>query len=230
MADEKKAAGQGDDAAKAAEAKAKRAARKKGKEETRKAGYAANIEEGLKPVPARLKVRYRKEVVPALMKELGFKNPNQVPRLEKIVVNMGLGEALANNKIMESAVDQLMAITGQKPVITRARKSIANFKLRQGQAIGAAVTLRSDRMYEFLDRLISVALPRVRDFKGVSSKAFDGRGNYTLGVREQIIFPEVNYDQIEKVKGLNISLVTTAGTDEHGLALLKQMGMPFRTQ
>jgi large subunit ribosomal protein L5 len=141
---------------------------------------------------------------------------------------MGLGEALANNKILESAVDQLGALTGQKPVVTRARKSIANFKLRQGQAIGAAVTLRSDRMYEFMDRLINVALPRVRDFKGVSSKAFDGKGNYTLGVREQIIFPEINYDQIEKVKGLNISFVTTAQNDEQGLALLRHFGMPFR--
>jgi large subunit ribosomal protein L5 len=162
------------------------------------------------------------------MKEFGFKNPNQVPRLDKIVINMGLGEALANNKILESAVDQLGAITGQKPVVTRARKSIANFKLRQGQAIGAAVTLRNDRMYEFMDRLINVALPRVRDFKGVSSKAFDGKGNYTLGVREQIIFPEINYDQIEKVKGLNISFVTTARNDEQGLALLRHFGLPFR--
>jgi large subunit ribosomal protein L5 len=151
-----------------------------------------------------------------------------VPRLEKIVLNMGLGEALANNKILESAVEQLAAISGQKPVVTRARKSIANFKLRQGQAIGAAVTLRSDRMYEFLDRLINVALPRVRDFKGVSTKAFDGRGNFTLGIREQIIFPEINYDQIEKVKGLNVSIVTTAKNDEQGLALLRHFGMPFR--
>ncbi|HEX4621825.1 MAG TPA: 50S ribosomal protein L5 [Myxococcaceae bacterium] len=178
--------------------------------------------------PARLRVRYRKEIVPALMKEFGWKNPNQVPRLEKIVLNMGLGEALANNKILESAVDQISAIVGQKPVVTRARKSIANFKLRQGQAIGVMATLRNERMYEFLDRLINVALPRVRDFKGVSTKAFDGRGNYTMGVREQIIFPEINYDQIEKVKGLNISIVTTAGSDERGLALLKQFGMPFR--
>ena len=199
------------------------------KDEVKKAGFAANIEEGLKAVPARLKLRYRKEGVPALMKDLGLKNPNQVPRLEKIVVNMGLGEALANNKILESAVDQLAAITGQKPVVTRARKSIANFKLRQGQAIGCAVTLRGDRMYEFLDRLITVALPRVRDFKGVSPKAFDGKGNYTLGVREQIIFPEINYDQIEKVKGLNISFVTTAKNDEQGLALMRHFGMPFRT-
>ncbi|MGZ3457863.1 MAG: 50S ribosomal protein L5 [Archangium sp.] len=198
------------------------------KEELKKAGFAANIEEGLESKPARLKLRFRKEGVPALMKELGLKNPMQVPRLEKIVVNMGLGEALANNKILDSAVDQLGAITGQKPVVTRARKSIANFKLRQGQAIGCAVTLRGDRMYEFLDRLITVALPRVRDFKGVSPKAFDGKGNYTLGVREQIIFPEINYDQIEKVKGLNISFVTTAANDEQGLALMRHFGMPFR--
>jgi len=219
MADEKS-----DKAAKDATKKKKR-----GKEEVKKAGFAANIEEGLEAKPARLKLRYRKEGVPALMKEFGFKNPNQVPRLEKIVVNMGLGEALVNNKILESAVDQLGAITGQKPVVTRARKSIANFKLRQGQAIGCAVTLRSDRMFEFLDRLVNVALPRVRDFKGLSSKAFDGKGNYTLGVREQIIFPEINYDQIEKVKGLNISFVTTAKTDEEGRALLRLLGMPFRT-
>jgi large subunit ribosomal protein L5 len=199
------------------------------KEEVKKAGFAANIEEGLKVGPARLKLRFRTEGVPALMKELALKNPMEVPRLEKIVVNMGLGEALANNKILESAVDQLGAITGQKPVVTRARKSIANFKLRQGQAIGCAVTLRGDRMYEFLDRLITVALPRVRDFKGVSPKAFDGKGNYTLGVREQIIFPEINYDQIEKVKGLNISFVTTAANDEQGLALMRHFGMPFRT-
>jgi large subunit ribosomal protein L5 len=162
------------------------------------------------------------------MKELGFANPFQVPRLEKIVLNMGLGEATANSKILDSALDQLAVISGQKPVVTRARKSIANFKLRQGQAIGCAVTLRADRMYEFLDRLVNISLPRVRDFKGVSSKAFDGRGNYTLGIREQIIFPEINYDQIEKVKGLNISLVTTAKTDEMALALLRKFGMPFR--
>jgi large subunit ribosomal protein L5 len=225
--DDKKDAGK--DAAKAeAKAKAKSSGKKGKKEDSKKAGFAANIEEGLAEQPARLKIRYRKEIVPALMKELGFKNPNQVPKIEKIVINMGLGEALANNKIMESAVDQLQAITGQKPIITRSRKAIANFKLRENQAIGAAVTMRNDRMYEFLDRLINVALPRVRDFKGVSAKAFDGRGNYTLGVREQIIFPEINYDQIEKVKGLNVSIVTTANTDEHGLALLKGFGMPFR--
>jgi len=206
----------------------KSAGKRKGREEAKKAGFSANIEEGLEVKAARLKMRYRKEGVPALMKEFGFKNPNQVPRLEKVVINMGLGEALANNKLLESAVDQLAAITGQKPVVTRARKSIANFKLRQGQAIGAAVTLRSDRMYEFMDRLVNVALPRVRDFKGVSAKAFDGKGNYTLGIREQIIFPEINYDQIEKVKGLNISFVTTAKNDEQGLALMRHFGLPFR--
>jgi large subunit ribosomal protein L5 len=209
----------------ATEKKAKRGR----KEEVKKAGYAANIEEGLEAKPARLKLRYRKDIVPALMKELGLKNPMEVPRLQKVVVNMGLGEAIANNKIMESSVDQLGAITGQKPVVTRSRKAIANFKLRENQAIGAMVTLRGDRMYEFLDRLINVALPRVRDFKGVSPKAFDGRGNYTLGVREQIIFPEINYDQIEKVKGLNVSIVTTAGSDERAFALLKAFGVPFRS-
>jgi len=211
-----------------AEEKKDKAKKSRKKDDARKAGFAANIEEGLEAVPARLKLRYRQEVVPALMKEFGWKNPNQVPRIEKIVLNMGLGEALANNKILESAVDQLAAISGQKPVITRARKSIANFKLRQGQAIGAMVTLRNERMWEFLDRLINVALPRVRDFKGVSNKAFDGAGNYTLGVREQIIFPEINYDQIEKVKGLNVTIVTSAQNDEHGLALLRHVGMPFR--
>ncbi|MFL5346482.1 MAG: 50S ribosomal protein L5 [Hyalangium sp.] len=221
MADEKKP--------EQAEKKEKKEKKGRKKEDVKKAGFAANIEEGLEAKPARLKLRYRKEGVPALMKELSLKNPFQAPRLEKIVVNMGLGEALANNKILESAVDQLGAITGQKPIVTRARKSIANFKLRQGQAIGCAVTLRGDRMYEFLDRLISVALPRVRDFKGVSPKAFDGKGNYTLGIREQIIFPEINYDQIEKVKGLNISFVTTAKNDEQGLALMRHFGLPFRT-
>jgi large subunit ribosomal protein L5 len=211
------------------ETKAKKSTgKRKGRDEAKKAGFSANIEEGLEVKAARLKMRYRKEGVPALMKEFGFSNPNQVPRLEKIVINMGLGEALANNKLLESAVDQLAAITGQKPVVTRARKSIANFKLRQGQAIGAAVTLRNDRMYEFVDRLVNVALPRVRDFKGVSGKAFDGKGNYTLGIREQIIFPEINYDQIEKVKGLNISFVTTAKNDEQGLALMRHFGLPFR--
>ncbi len=177
----------------------------------------------------RLKERFEKEIRPALMKELGFGNPMQAPRLEKIVVNMGLGEAINNGKIIDASVAQLSAISGQKPVVTKARKSIANFKLRQGQSIGAMVTLRGDRMYEFFDRLVSVALPRVRDFKGVSPKAFDGKGNYTLGIREQIIFPEINYDQVEKIKGLNITVVTTARDDEEGRALLRLLGMPFRT-
>jgi large subunit ribosomal protein L5 len=177
----------------------------------------------------RLKERYEKEVRPALMKELGYGNPMQAPRLQKIVVNMGLGEAISNGKIIDASVAQLASITGQKPVVTKARKSIANFKLRQGQSIGAMVTLRGERMYEFFDRLVSIALPRVRDFKGVSPKAFDGKGNYTLGIREQIIFPEINYDQVEKIKGLNITVVTTAGDDEGGRALLRLLGMPFRT-
>ena len=178
---------------------------------------------------ARLKERYEKELRPAIMKELGFSNTMQVPRLEKIVVNMGLGEAISNGKIIDASLAQLTMIAGQKPVITKSRKSIANFKLRQGQSIGVMVTLRGDRMYEFFDRLVSIALPRVRDFKGVSPKAFDGKGNYTLGVREQIIFPEINYDQVEKIKGLNITVVTTARDDEAGRALLRHLGMPFRT-
>jgi large subunit ribosomal protein L5 len=178
--------------------------------------------------PARLRVRYEKQVRSDLMKEFGFTNPMQAPKLDKIVVNMGLGEAINNGKIIDASVEQLSSITGQKPVVTKSRKSIANFKLRQGQSIGAMVTLRGDRMYEFFDRLVSVALPRVRDFKGVSPKAFDGKGNYTLGVREQIIFPEINYDKVEKIKGLNITVVTTARDDEEGRALLRHLGMPFR--
>jgi len=176
----------------------------------------------------RLREKYKNEIAGELMKQFGWENPMEVPRLEKIVVNIGLGEALQNAKLLESAVSELASITGQKPVLTRARKSIANFKLREGQAIGVMVTLRRDRMWEFLDRLVSVALPRVRDFRGVSGKAFDGRGNYTLGVREQIIFPEIDYDKIQKIKGFNISMVTTARTDEEGKALLKALGMPFR--
>jgi len=176
----------------------------------------------------RLKTRYQAEVRPALMKEFGYVNPMQAPKIEKIVVNMGLGEAINNGKIIDASVEQLAAITGQKPVVTKSRKSIANFKLRQGQSIGAMVTLRGDRAYEFFDRLVSIALPRVRDFKGVSPKAFDGKGNYTLGVREQIIFPEINYDKVEKIKGMNITVVTTARNDEEGRALLRSLGMPFR--
>lgn len=177
---------------------------------------------------ARLRERFEKEVRPALVKELGLKNPMQAPRVDKVVVNMGLGEAIQNGKILDASLEQLSAITGQKPVVTKARKSIANFKLREGQSIGAMVTLRGDRAYEFLDRLLNVALPRVRDFRGVSPKAFDGKGNYTLGVKEQIIFPEINYDRVEKIKGLNITVVTTARNDEEGRALLRHLGMPFR--
>lgn len=177
---------------------------------------------------ARLRERFAKDIVPAMMKEFGYTSPMQAPRLHKIVVNMGLGEAIQNNKLIEAAQAQLSAITGQRPVVTRSRKAIANFKLREGQAIGAMATLRRDRMYEFFDRLVTVALPRVRDFKGVSAKAFDGRGNYTLGLREQIIFPEVNYDEVEKIKGMNVTIVTTARSDEEGRSLLRHLGMPFR--
>jgi large subunit ribosomal protein L5 len=176
----------------------------------------------------RLLERYRKEVVPRLSEEFGYRNVHQVPRVEKVVVNMGVGAATQNPKLLEKAVEELAAITGQKPLVRRARKSIANFKLRQGQAIGAMVTLRGDRMWEFLDRLMTVALPRVRDFKGVSPKAFDGRGNYTLGIREQIIFPEVNYDAVERITGLNVTVCTTARNDAEGKALLAHLGMPFR--
>ncbi|HEY7745797.1 MAG TPA: 50S ribosomal protein L5 [Desulfuromonadales bacterium] len=177
---------------------------------------------------ARMKEMYQTELVPQLMKDLQLKNVMEVPRVEKVVINMGLGEAIQNIKVLESAVDELSRLTGQKAVITKAKKSIATFKLREGMPIGCMVTLRRDRAYEFLDRLINVALPRVRDFKGVSSKAFDGRGNYTLGIREQIIFPEIDLDKIDKVKGLNVTIVTTARTDEEGRALLTCLGMPFR--
>ena len=177
---------------------------------------------------ARLKERYLKEIRPALVQEFGYRNVMEAPRLDKVVVNMGLGEAISNGKILDASVEQLSVITGQRPVVTRARKSIANFKLRQGQSIGAMVTLRGQRAYEFFDRLVNIALPRVRDFKGVSPKAFDGKGNYTLGVKEQIIFPEINYDKVEKIKGLNITVVTTARNDEEGRALLRHLGMPFR--
>lgn len=177
---------------------------------------------------ARLKELYYKEMVPALMKEFSYKNLMEVPKLEKIVLNMGLGEAIQNVKILDSAVEELAAVSGQKVVITKAKKSIASFKLRQGMPIGCMVTLRKERMYEFLDRFMNVALPRVRDFKGVSGKGFDGAGNYSVGVKEQLIFPEINYDKVDKVKGLNITIVTTAKSDEEGKALLKLMGMPFR--
>ena len=177
---------------------------------------------------SQLKKRYDEVVIPQLMKELALKNVMQVPRLEKIVVNMGLGEATSNGKIIEAGVEELTAIVGQKPMVTRSRKSIATFKLRENVPIGVMVTLRRARMWDFAERLITFALPRVRDFKGVSPKSFDGRGNYSLGVREQIIFPEIDYDKIEKIKGMNVTFVTTANQDEHGRALLAALGMPFR--
>ncbi|MBA2732491.1 MAG: 50S ribosomal protein L5 [Acidobacteria bacterium] len=177
---------------------------------------------------ARLKEKYTKEIAPAIAKEFSIKNPMAVPHLEKIVINMGMGEAIANAKILDTAADEIRAVTGQKPVVTKAKKSIASFKLRQGMPIGVMVTLRGDRMYEFLDRLVSVALPRVRDFRGVSPKAFDGRGNYTLGIREQLIFPEIDFNKVDKTRGMNISIVTTARDDEQARALLKSLGMPFR--
>ncbi len=177
---------------------------------------------------ARLKKYYKEEVTPALIKELGYKNSMQVPRLEKIVVNMGLGEAIQNVKILDSAVSELAMIVGQQPVVTKARKSIATFKLRQGMSIGCMVTLRQEKMYEFLDRLVNVAIPRIRDFRGISPKSFDGRGNFSMGINEHYIFTEIDYDKIEKVKGLNITIVTTAKTDDEARQLLKLMGVPFR--
>jgi large subunit ribosomal protein L5 len=177
---------------------------------------------------ARLRDRYHREIVPQLMKEMGYTNVLQVPRLAKVVINMGLGEAIQNVKALDAAVVELGAISGQKPVITKARKAISNFKLRAGVPIGAMVTLRGARMYEFLDRLVNVALARVRDFRGVSDRSFDGRGNYSLGIREQIIFPEIDLDKIDKVRGLTVSIITTARTDAEGKALLKAIGMPFR--
>lgn len=176
----------------------------------------------------RLKEKYEKEVMPALMEKLKYSGPMQVPKLEKVVINMGLGELKENPKALEFAMNDLMVITGQKPVVTKARKSIANFKLRQGMNIGCKVTLRGNRMYDFMDKLISIALPRVRDFRGISPDSFDGRGNYSLGVKEQLIFPEINYDKIDKIRGMDITIVTTAKTDEECKALLDALGMPFR--
>jgi large subunit ribosomal protein L5 len=218
MADEKK------------DKKAPAAAKKKGKPEGGgdKAAPRAKVVSNTEAISPRFATKYTSDVVPALTKQFGYKNPNQVPKLEKIVINMGLGQAVTNPKIIDAAVDELRAITGQKPVVTRAKKAIASFKLRQNTPIGAMVTLRRARMWEFLDRFISVALPRTRDFRGVSRRAFDGKGNYTLGLKEQIIFPEINYDRIDVIKGLNISFVTSAQTDEEGRALLQQLGMPFR--
>lgn len=208
---EKKAAGKKD-----AGASAKEAPRKAGAEEN-----------GAHAVP-RLKELYRNQVVPALMKEFGYRNPMQVPRLDRIVLNVGMGEAIQNVKLLESAVAELALISGQKPVVTKAKKAIAGFKLRAGMPIGAKVTLRSDRMFEFLDRLVSLALPRIRDFRGVPPKAFDGRGNYTLGLKEQLIFPEIKYDSVASIHGMDITIVTTARTNDEGKALLRHLGMPFR--
>ena len=177
---------------------------------------------------SRLKEKYRKEVVPALQKEFNYKNPMQVPALYKVVVNIGMGEAIQNAKAMDAAVSDLASITGQRPVITRAKRSVAAFKLREGMQIGVMVTLRGDRMYYFLDKLMNVALPRLRDFQGVSPEAFDGRGNYTLGLREQLVFPEIDYDKVDKVRGMEVSIVTTARTDQEGRRLLRLMGMPFK--
>jgi large subunit ribosomal protein L5 len=178
----------------------------------------------------RLRSKFEKEVAGALLKELELKNPMAVPRLHKIVVNMGVGEATQNAKVLDPAVNELTQITGQKPVTTRAKKSIAAFKVREGQAIGAMVTLRGDRMYEFFDRLVNIVLPRVRDFKGVSTKSFDGRGNFTLGLHDQLIFPEISYEKVDKLKGMNVTIVTTAANDNHARTLLKHLGMPFRAQ
>ncbi len=177
---------------------------------------------------ARLKEKYRNDIAPAIAKEFEIENKMAIPKLEKIVINMGVGEAISNSKILDTVVDELTVITGQKPVITKAKKSIAAFKLREGMNIGSMVTLRGDRMYEFLDRLISVALPRVRDFRGISPKSFDGRGNYTLGIKEQLIFPEIDFNKVDNTRGMNISIVTTAENDEQARSLLKAMGMPFR--
>jgi large subunit ribosomal protein L5 len=242
MADDKKKKGGGEagggdkpaaakpklDEAEIAKKRAERAAKKSGKAVP--TAHAADEGKPVeKPGPARLRVQFEKETAAALQKELGLTNKMEVPRLRKITINMGLGEAISNPKLLDSAVDELRAITGQQPVVTKAKKSIATFKLREGQKIGAMVTLRRDRMYEFFDRLVTLALPRVRDFKGVSPKAFDGRGNYSLGIREQIIFPEINFDQVDKIKGLNVSIVTSARTDDQGRALLRALGLPFRS-
>jgi large subunit ribosomal protein L5 len=204
---------------------AKEKREKKGGQEEQKAPAVAR--HSAKETP-RLKDRFRKEVAPTLMKEFDLKNPMAVPHLHKIVVNMGVGEATQNAKVLDPAVNELGQITGQKPVVTRAKKSIAAFKVREGQAIGAMVTLRGDRMYEFFDRLVNVVLPRVRDFKGVSTKSFDGRGNYTLGLHDQLIFPEIDYAKVDKQKGMNVTIVTTARSDDQSRALLRHLGMPFR--
>jgi len=206
------------------------------KDKDRKGGKQAEQQEAKAPAVARhsaketprLQLRFHKEVAPALLKEFGLTNPMAVPHLHKIVVNMGVGEATQNAKVLDPAANELGQITGQKPVVTRAKKSIAAFKVREGQAIGAMVTLRGHRMYEFFDRLVNIVLPRVRDFKGVSTKSFDGRGNYTLGLHDQLIFPEISYEKVDKQKGMNVTIVTTAKSDDHARSLLKHLGMPFR--
>jgi large subunit ribosomal protein L5 len=210
------------DAAKPVAAKPKAQAKEVKKEAAAKPGPS------LPAVPPRLRDKYRQDAVPALMKEFSYKNTMQAPRIVKVVLNVGMGEAITNAKALDHAVEELATITGQRPVVTRARKSIATFKLREGMPIGCTVTLRRERMYEFLDRFISAALPRIRDFKGISSKSFDGRGNYSIGIKEQIIFPEIDIDKVESIHGLDIAIVTTAKTDEEGRALLGHMGMPFR--
>lgn len=181
-------------------------------------------------VEPRLRARYKKDVTPSLMEKFGYKNPMQVPRLQKIVINVGLGEAVANSKVIDLAAAEITAITGQKPVVTRSKKSIANFKLREDMPIGVKCTLRRERMWEFMDRLVTLALPRVRDFRGTSTRAFDGAGNYTLGLKEQIVFPEIEFDKVDKPRGMNITFVTTANTNDEARELLKQLGMPFRSQ
>jgi len=210
------------------EKRPKDGAKGKGREQKAQSQEHANVTSTAEVVAPRMAEKYLKETIPALRKQFNYKNPNQVPRIQKIVVNMGLGAAVANPKIIDSAVDELRAITGQKPVVTRSKKAIATFKLREGVPIGAMVTLRAARMWEFFDRLVSLGLPRMRDFRGISRKAFDGAGNYTLGLKEQIIFPEIDYDRIDVIKGMNISIVTSAKSDEEARALLQHLGMPFR--
>ena len=217
--------------AKKAAGEANRAKAKKAKEEAAAASVKIAAEGETKVSPSktpRLSAHYREKAIPAMMKEFQFKNPMQVPRLTKVTVNCAVKEAVANPKVLDGTFEEIMAITGQKPVLTRSKKAIAAFKVRKGNAVGVMVTLRRARMYEFLDRLMNVALPRVRDFKGVNNKSFDGRGNYSLGIREQIIFPEINYDKVDKIRGMTITIETTAKTNEHARALLTELGMPFR--
>lgn len=217
--------------AKKASAEAARAKARRAKEEAAAAAVKIAGPGETKVSPSelsRLQVLYRDKAIPALMKEFGFKNPMQVPRLTKVTVNCAVKEAVANPKVLDGAFEEIMAITGQKPVLTRAKKAIATFKVRKGNPVGVMVTLRRARMYEFLDRMMNVALPRVRDFKGVNSKSFDGRGNYSVGIREQIIFPEINYDKVDKIRGMTVTIETSAKTNEHARALLAELGMPFR--